>query len=153
VTADPTAEGDKGVVLLDFDRRLMLQFCGSAITPDAGLLPYRELDDALGLTETGADPIADARTGKYGRHRLTGLLRHGVRATGRRRGRERRREAVSRSAIAVVQDAKKGDPSLATTRNLGNVGLDPAWRPTAREEGVRCPTISSASAAARLSWR
>jgi hypothetical protein len=63
---------------LDFDRRLMLQFRGSAITSDAGLLPYRELDDAVGLTETGADTLADARSGKNGRHRLGGLLRQSV---------------------------------------------------------------------------
>ena len=56
----------------------MLQFRGSVITSDAGMLPYRELDDAVGLTDTGAETLADARTGKNGRHRLAGLLRQSV---------------------------------------------------------------------------
>jgi hypothetical protein len=63
---DPTGETDKGALRLDFDRRPMLQFRGSAITSDAGLLAYRELDNTMGLTETGADALADARTGKNG---------------------------------------------------------------------------------------
>jgi hypothetical protein len=73
--ADSAGEADKGALRLDFDRRLLLQFRGSVITSDAGLLPYRELDDAGGLTETGADTLADTRTG---RHLLRGLLRQSV---------------------------------------------------------------------------
>jgi hypothetical protein len=76
--ADPTGEADKGALRLNFDRRLMLQFRGSVITSDAGLLVYRELDETLRLTDTGADTLAEARTGKNGRHRLAGLLRQSV---------------------------------------------------------------------------
>ncbi len=42
------------------------------------MLAYRELDDTLSLTDTGAETLADARTGKNGRHRLAGLLRQSV---------------------------------------------------------------------------
>src|SRR5580658_7666495 len=75
---DPRGEADKGALRPDFDRRLLLQFRGSTITSDAGLLAYRELDDTLDLTDTGADRLADARTGKNGRHRLVGMLRQSV---------------------------------------------------------------------------
>src|SRR5215217_2868253 len=76
--AYPMGEANKGALRLDFDRRLLLQFRGSMITSDAGLLAYRELDNALHLTDTAADTLADVRTGKNGRHRLAGLLRQSV---------------------------------------------------------------------------
>jgi hypothetical protein len=45
---------------------------------DVAVQAERELDDAMGLTDTGAHTLADARTGKNGRHRLGGLLRQSV---------------------------------------------------------------------------
>jgi len=62
--AHPAGESNGGALRLDFDRRIMLQFCGSVVTSDAGLLPYRELDDVLGLTMIAGNSLADARTGK-----------------------------------------------------------------------------------------
>lgn len=86
---DPTGEATNAPLRLDFDRRLKLEFHGSVITSDAGLLPYRELDDAVGLTHTAADALAETRTGRNIRHLLRGLLRQiGVRSARRLRGRE-----------------------------------------------------------------
>ena len=73
--ANPAGESNDEVLKLDFDRRLMLQFRGSVVTSDAGLLAYRELDDALGLSTMAGERLADARTGRNGRHALVGLLR------------------------------------------------------------------------------
>ena len=71
-------ESDRGLLRAFFDRRLKFEFHGSRITSDAGLLAYRELDEALGLTTLAGDVIADSRTGKNGWHGIIGLLRQSV---------------------------------------------------------------------------
>jgi len=68
-------ERESGGLRLDFDRRLKLEFHGSKVTSDAGLLPFRELDEALGLTEIAGDRLVDPRTGKNGQHGMVGLFR------------------------------------------------------------------------------
>jgi len=61
-----------------FDRRLKLKFLGSKVTTDAGLLAYREPDEALGLTEMGEALLADSRLGSNKQHRLVPLLRPSI---------------------------------------------------------------------------
>jgi hypothetical protein len=76
--AHPAGESDSDVSRLIFDRRLKLEFHGSSVTSDAGLLAYRELDDALGLTELAGGMLSESRRGKNTRHVLIGLLRQSV---------------------------------------------------------------------------
>jgi hypothetical protein len=76
--ANLAGESDVEALRLDFDRRLTLQFRGSVVTSDAGLLAYRELGDALGLGVMAGERLADARTGKNGRHAPVGMLRQAV---------------------------------------------------------------------------
>jgi hypothetical protein len=75
--AHPTGESKSNALRLDFDRRLKLEFHGY-VTSDAGLLPFRELDDVLALTEMAGAVLSDGRRGKNTRHVLSGLLRQSV---------------------------------------------------------------------------
>ena len=76
--AHPMGESKRDGLRVDFDRRLKLEFHGSKITSDGGLLAYRELDDALDLTEVAGTIFQDSRTGKNGWHGMTGQFRQSV---------------------------------------------------------------------------
>src|SRR6476620_8798819 len=71
-------EESDAALRVTFDPRLKLEFHGSKVSSDAGLLPFRDLDDALGLTDLAGDVLADTRTGQNSRHTLIAQLRQSV---------------------------------------------------------------------------
>ena len=74
----PVSEARNPHLRVDFDRQVKLEFHGSKVTSGAGFFAYRELDDALGLTEGARGLFQDSRTGKNGRHGMIGQLRQSV---------------------------------------------------------------------------
>jgi hypothetical protein len=74
----PSGESGGAALRLDLDRRLKLEFHGSKVTSGAGLLAFRELDDALGLTEIAGQVPTDSRTGTNSRRGLIAQFRQSV---------------------------------------------------------------------------
>ena len=136
-------ESKRDGLRVDFDRRLKLEFHGSKITSDGGLLAYRELDDALGLTEVAGTIFQDSRTGKNGWHGMTGQFRQSV--FGRLGGYEDVNDAdrlgrdpamrwivggkaVERQAASTSQMGRFETELLATDANIEVLaGMNGAW--------------------------
>ena len=77
-TRHATGGSDRQPLRPVFDRRIKLEFHGSRITSDAGLLAYRELDHALGLTAFSGSMLADNRSSRNGWDGIVGLIRQSV---------------------------------------------------------------------------
>ena len=75
---NPMGKTHKGALRLNFDLKFKLEFHGTKVTSDAGLLAYRDLDEALGLTSTIDSEIRDNRTGKNTQHSIAALLRQSI---------------------------------------------------------------------------
>ena len=58
-------DGEKASLRLQFNPKVRLAFHGATITTDAGLLAFREFDDALGLTEIAEDYLQESRTVRW----------------------------------------------------------------------------------------
>ena len=71
-------ESKNAVLGPDFDRSLRLEFPGSRITSDAGLITYSELDEVFGLTESAGENLLDWRTGSNTQPTMTAMLRQSV---------------------------------------------------------------------------
>jgi hypothetical protein len=71
-------EAGRDALRVGFDRTVKLEFHGATVSSDAGLFPYRDLDDAVQLTESAAAELLDFRTGRNVQHSMTALLRQSI---------------------------------------------------------------------------
>jgi len=104
---------------VDFDHQLKLEFHGSTVTSDAGLLAYRELDDALRLTTTAASGLLDTRTGRNTQHTLLALLRQSIysRLAGYEDVNDAQRLCVD-PAMRIVVGGRAKDQAAASTSEM-----------------------------------
>jgi hypothetical protein len=124
--AHPMGESKPRPLRVGFDRRLKLEFDGSQISSDGGLLPYRELDEVLGLSGLAGDALSELRRGKNTRHLLTGLLRQSV--YGRLAGYEDVNDAerLCRDPVMrAIVDRKGLDGRAASSSQIGR--FETAW--------------------------
>ena len=113
-------EGEKAPLRLQFNLKVRLEFHGATITSDAGLLPIRELDDALDLTDIASNYIHESRTGRNILHDLVPLLRQSI--FSRLAGYDDINDAVRLSqgpAMRVIVGWQGSERKAASTSEIG----------------------------------
>jgi hypothetical protein len=118
-------ERRKDALRVNFNRKLKLEFHGVKVTSDAGLLAYRELDEALGLTAMVEPQLIDIRKGKNTQHELIGLLRQSIysRLGGYEDTNDAERLCVDPAMRQVVGGRAK-DHNAASTSQMGRFETD-----------------------------
>ena len=118
-------EGHKEALRVNFDRSLKVEFHGANVTSDAGLLAFRELDEALGLTEIVGGLLADTRTGLNTRHTLLAQFRQWVysRLAGYEDTNDAERLCLDPSIRQVVGERAK-EHKAASTSQMGRFETD-----------------------------
>jgi hypothetical protein len=127
---NPTGAGKKPALRVTFDSRLKLEFHGSKITSDAGLLAYRELDAALGLTDLGENLLNDYRTGHNTQHSMVALMRQSIfsRLAGYEDTNDAERLAVDPTMRHVV-GGRATEHAAASTSQMGRFETEVLTQP------------------------
>ena len=113
-------ERKKDALRVNFDRKLKLEFHGTKVTSNAGLLAFRELDEALGLTAMIEPDFCDNRKGRNTQHNIIALLRQSV--YGRLAGYEDTNDAERLSvdpAMRQVVGGRAKERTAASTSLMG----------------------------------
>lgn len=129
-TENLAGAGRKEGLRVAFDRRVKLEFHGSQVTSDAGLLAYRELDEALDLTAPAAELLHDWRTGDNKQHSMVALLRQSLysRLAGYEDTNDAERLAVD-PAMRQVVGGRATERTAASTSQMGRFETDVLTQP------------------------
>ncbi len=145
----------KQALRVQFDGKLKLEFHGTKITSNAGLLAFRELDEAFRLTEKGSTVLSDCRQGKNTQHTMLAMLRQGI--YGRRPGYEDVNNAEHLRVDPAMRQVVGGgaqEEKASSTGELGKVCaapcvaevrealvVDHSARDSDQDRGEGCPPL------------